>query len=129
MDIKHMEEIIHRAFEVDRLLPPVYKKQRGCLLGTLIIIPDDLRSPEDVLADIRERVNSEELKLWEKVMIDWLPALRPMERRIVIKRSNHMGWKRIARELYQEKLAFREFDRSTLWRIYTKAFEKISEIK
>ena len=37
---KEVEEMIRRAFEVDRILPPVVKRSGGILLGSMVVIPD-----------------------------------------------------------------------------------------
>lgn len=125
---KEVEEMIRRAFEVDRILPPVVKRSGGSLLGSMVVIPDTLRSLEDLAEDAARdwrNLSDEDLRIWWMVCADWLPKLKSPFREIVKKRCQGKSWKRISRELYHEKTTNRELERTTLWRSYNEGLCKI----
>lgn len=126
-DTKEVEALLRRAFEVDRILPPVIKKSTGSLLGNMIVIPDDLRSFEDLAEDAARdwrNLTPEDLEIWS-VALEWLPKLKSPHREIVKKRCRGESWKRISRELYREKITNRELERTTLWRTFNEGLCKI----
>ena len=126
---QELEEMIRRAFDVDRILPPAFNaRMKGCSLSNLIVVPDDERSPEDVLedlADSRMNITREDLALWQEVMFKWLPVLNGIEREVVKCRCRGMGWKRIGKHLSERSLSDRGLSRTTLWRIFVSGLERI----
>lgn len=120
--LKEIEEDIRRAFEIDRMLPSPYPSRASCYLGRLVVTPDTERSYEDIMEDIsRSRLNitAEDLKLWDVVFDVWLPSIKKeLPRVVVVKRCQGMGWKRLARYLKDKHYTDRNFDRTTLWRIF-----------
>ena len=120
MTNKEAEKIVRRAFEIDRVLPFPRPKGAECLLGKMAVIGDEERSIEDILEDSANKINmtQEDLKLWQEVMFEWMPRIVGLDRIVVIKRCQGMGWKRLARYLHERKHTEREFDRTTLWRIF-----------
>ena len=117
MTRKEVENIIRRAFEVDRAMPFPRPSNPKSLIGKMIVIPDT-RAATDV--DEREyiRLTAEDIKNWETVMFDWMPKLHGAQKAVVKYRCYGMGWKRIARTLQEKKYTFRVLDRSTLWRMF-----------
>ena len=117
MTRKEVENIIRRAFEVDRAMPFPRPSNPQSLIGKMIVIPDT-RAATDV--DEREyiRLTAEDIKNWETVMFDWMPQLKGAQKAVVKYRCCGMGWKRIARTLQEKKYTFRVLDRSTLWRMF-----------
>ena len=127
MNTKEIEKTIRRAFEVDRILPPVFQNKMRGTLG-FVNIPNIERSLEDLEEDPKfNSVTKEDVKLWEMVLFVWLPILTPFEREIVKCRCRNMGWKRIARHLVKCKLADRELYRTTLWRSFQDGLSTISK--
>lgn len=126
MSNKEIEATIRRAFEVDRLLPPVFHNKTRGTLG-FVQIPDNLRSLDDLAEDPKfDSVTKEDLKIWEEVLFVWLPMLPPFEREIVKCRCRNMGWKRLARHLVKRKIADRELYRTTLWRSFQEGLTEIN---
>jgi hypothetical protein len=126
-DTKEIETLLRRAFEVDRILPPVFRKTTGCTLGAMVVIPDDLRSLEDLTEDAARdwrNLTQEDLNIWSEAL-EWLPKLKTPQREVVKKRCQGKSWKRISRELYQEKATSRELERTSLWRIFHDGLDRI----
>ena len=44
------------------------------------------------------RPNHDQIALWERVVLEWLPILAVDERRLVWKRANRIPWKLLCRE-------------------------------
>lgn len=125
---KDVEKIIQKAFEIDNSLPNVKPSSYHSLLGKLIIIPDDERSADDVLEDLnhfKQQVLTEDYDLWFAVMSAFLTELSPIERKIAELRAKRKGWKSISKKLKELSLSERELHRSTLWRFYDDALEKL----
>lgn len=122
---KEVEAKIRRAFEIDKVIPFPRPKDAQCLLGKMVIISDNDRSVEDMQADAEHRValTSEDWQLWSMVMFDWMPKLVGVQRYVVKYRCRGMGWKRIARTLYEKELTHRTLDRTTLWRIFSQGLD------
>ena len=94
---QELEDMIRRAFDVDRRLPRVGHKGIESPIWKLVMIPDDERSPEDVLEDLAEsrmNITREDLALWETVS-GWMRLIHGIRRAVVKKRCQGMGWKRI----------------------------------
>lgn len=47
---------------------------------------------------IRLTPTREQITLWEKVVLEWLPLLSTEERNLVWKRANRIPWKLLSRE-------------------------------
>ena len=98
----------------DKVATPKWPKDN---LGRHIVIPNDERSPQDVLEDheyIRIVNDEENMK---KVYELWLPVLRCFEREIVLLRCSGHGWKSIAhREHCSRHTAMRYF-KSAIYKI------------
>lgn len=119
---ENIVNVIKTAIWVDRRLPKTGPKSAGCLLGRLMVIPDE-RGADDYLADryqgidLPEDVGIDDMEVWYQVMTVWLPCLSFVERRVVLKKLGGMGWKRLCHE---ERMS-----RATGWRILTGAIKKI----
>lgn len=117
MTNKEVEKTIRRAFEIDRILPYPRPENAKCYLGKLVVIPD-LRSPTDIDDKEKMVITSEDLEIWEMVMTEWMPRLHGMQRAVVKYRCCGMGWKKIARLLYEKHITYRTLERTQLWRIF-----------
>ena len=117
MTRKEVENIIRRAFEVDRAMPFPRPSNPKSLIGKMIVIPDT-RAATDVEEREYIRLTAEDIKNWETVMFDWMPQLKGAQKAVIKYRCCGMGWKRIARTLQEKKYTFRVLDRSTLWRMF-----------
>ena len=126
--IKEVEETIRKAVEIDRMLPSIKPRSGGSLLGRMIVIPDNERSLDDVLADVernRNNITREDIALWYHVLTVWIPPLDSLQREIVKLRCSGMGWKRIGKHLAEHRFSDRVLYRTTLWRIFREALEAI----
>jgi hypothetical protein len=126
-DKKELEEIIRRAFEIDKILPNVIPQPPTSLIGKMIVIPDTERSIEDINEDVqrnRALLNSDDVALWEEVN-EWFKGIDALNRAVVIKRCQGKGWKRIAKELVKEGRTYRYLHRATLWRHFNEGLEEI----
>lgn len=107
---------LETAAYVDRLLPPVRAPKYRCCMPDIIYTPQEIafmdRKP------VKPRPNQEQISLWEKVILEWLPILTPDERKLVWKRAKHIPWKLLCWEF--------GFERAEMWRRYQKALLKIS---
>lgn len=126
MTRKEVENIIRRAFEVDRAMPFPRPSNPKSLIGKMIVIPDT-RAATDVEEREYIRLTAEDIKNWETVMFDWMPQLKGAQKAVVKYRCCGMGWKRIARTLQEKKLTFRTLDRSTLWRMFQHGLDEFTE--
>jgi hypothetical protein len=126
MTRKEVENIIRRAFEVDRAMPFPRPSNPQSLIGKMIVIPDT-RAATDV--DEREyiRLTAEDVTNWETVMFDWMPQLKGAQKPVVKYLCCGMGWKRIARTLQEKKLTYRTLDRSTLWRMFQQGLDEFAD--
>ena len=96
--IQQIKEKLETAAYVERLLPKV--KVNG-------YIPFAVRftikySPQEIMfmdkKPIRLTPTREQITLWEKVVLEWLPLLSAEERNLVWKRANRIPWKLLSRE-------------------------------
>ena len=96
--IQQLKEKLETAAYVERLLPKV--KVNG-------YIPFAVRftikySPQEIMfmdkKPIRLTPTREQITLWEKVVLEWLPLLSAEERNLVWKRANRIPWKLLSRE-------------------------------
>lgn len=126
MTRKEVENIIRRAFEVDRAMPFPRPSNPKSLIGKMIVIPDT-RAATDVEEREYIRLTAEDIKNWETVMFDWMPQLKGAQKAVVKYRCCGMGWKRIARTLQEKKLTFRTLDRSTLWRMFQHGLDEFAD--
>jgi hypothetical protein len=126
MTRKEVENIIRRAFEVDRAMPFPRPSNPQSLIGKMIVIPDT-RAATDV--DEREyiRLTAEDVTNWETVMFDWMPQLKGAQKAVVKYRCCGMGWKRIARTLEEKKYTYRILDRTTLWRMFQQGLDEFAD--
>ena len=126
MTRKEVENIIRRAFEVDRAMPFPRPSNPQSLIGKMIVIPDS-----SAATDVEEReyirLTAEDIKNWETVMFDWMPQLKGAQKAVVKYRCCGMGWKRIARTLQEKKYTFRVLDRSTLWRMFQHGLDEFAD--
>jgi hypothetical protein len=123
MTRKEVEEIIRRAFEIDRAMPFPRPKNPASLIGKMIVIAD-LRAATDVEEREYIRITADDIKLWETVMLDWMPQLKGAQKAVVKYRCCGMGWKRIARTLVEKKITYREFGRTTLWQMFVHGLDE-----
>jgi hypothetical protein len=124
---QELEELLRRAFEIDRMLPKVGLKNPTSILGQLVVIPDDERSLEDIQEDwehARERITSADMELWEEAN-KWLGTIRGIKWAVVKKRCQGMGWKRIASYLVKKEFADRHLHRATLLRYFYDGLDEI----
>ena len=94
--IEEVKQDLETAAYVERLLPPVRApKYRSCM-------PDIIYSAQELIfmekRPLKIRPNQEQIALWERVVLEWLPVLSTEERRLVWKRANRIPWKLLCRE-------------------------------
>ena len=113
--IEEVKQDLETAAYVERLLPPVRApKYRNCM-------PDIIYTPQELIfiekRPLKIRPTQEQITLWERVVVEWLPVLSLDERRLVWKRANRIPWKLLCREFGLCK--------SNLCARYSKALMKI----
>lgn len=113
--LEQIKADLETAAYVERLMPPVqFPKYRG-------FWPEVVYTPQEIAFMDRRPVpphpTQEQISVWEKVVLEWLPALEPDEVRLVWKRAKHIPWKLLCREFGA--------DRVTIWRKYDRALSKI----
>lgn len=124
---KELEELLRRAFEIDRLLPKVAPKYPTSPLGQMVIIPNDERSIEDQQEDMdaaHERPTRADMELWETANT-WMQKIHGIRWAIVKKRCQGFGWKRIAGYLVRKEYADRHLHRATLLRYFYEGLDEI----
>ena len=94
--IEEVKQDLETAAYVERLLPPVRApKYRNCM-------PDIIYTPQELIfmekRPLKIRPTQEQITLWERVVLKWLPVLSLDERRLVWKRANRLPWKLLCRE-------------------------------
>lgn len=123
MTRKEVENIIRRAFEIDRVMPFPRPKYPTSLIGKMIVIPDT-RAFTDIDPHEGERYTAEDIALWEMVMNEWMPQLHGAQKAVVKYRCCGMGWKRIARTLEEKKYTYRILGRTTLWQMFVHGLDE-----
>lgn len=121
-------EVIKKAYEIDGLLPIEKPSNYGCLLGKMVVIPDDERSPQDVLEDInnlKSSIMQADYDLWFSMMSKMVRLLTPTQRKVLELRAKNYGWKRIGKLLKDKGYTDRLLHRATLWRIYERSLDKL----
>ena len=88
--LEKIKNDLETAAYVERLLPPVRApKYRSCM-------PEIVYTSQELIfmekKPIKVYPTQEQISLWERVMLVWLPILSVDERRLVWKRANHIPW-------------------------------------
>ena len=129
---KQLWGLIKKAYEIDSMLPMEHPSRYHSFLGKMVVIPDDERSREDVLADIesfKRQIMPEEYDEWYQIMSKMLIALTPVHRKIFELRAKNYGWKKVATTLYKLKLTERTLHRATLDRLFNQGLSLILKDK
>lgn len=113
--IDEIKDILETAAYVDRLLPAVRTPKYRCCMPEIIYTPQEIAFMDR--RPVRPRPTQEQVSLWEKVILDWLPLLTVDEKKLVWKRANRIPWKLLCREF--------GVSRQQLWLKYDKALTKI----
>ena len=114
--IEQIKQDLETAAYVDRLLPPVKAPKYRCFMPEIIYTPQELMFMDRRLLKIKP--TQEQISLWERVVLEWLPILSINDRRLVWKRANRIPWKLLCREFGLE--------RTEMWRRYHGVLIKIS---
>lgn len=94
--IEKIKDDLETAAYVDRLLPPVRAPKYRCCMPEIVYTPQEMIFMEK--KPLKIRPNQEQIALWERVVLEWLPILAVDERRLVWKRANRIPWKLLCRE-------------------------------
>lgn len=94
--IEKIKNDLETAAYVDRLLPPVRAPKYRCCMPEIVYTPQEMIFMEK--KPLKIRPNQEQIALWERVVLEWLPILAVDERRLVWKRANRIPWKLLCRE-------------------------------
>ena len=113
--IDEIKDILETAAYVDRLLPAVRAPKYRCCMPNIIYTQQEIAFMDRRL--VKPRPTQEQVSLWEKVILDWLPLLTVDEKKLVWKRANRIPWKLLCREF--------GVSRQQLWLKYDKALTKI----
>lgn len=114
--IEQIKQDLETAAYVDRLLPPVKAPKYRCFMPEIIYTPQELMFMDRRLLKVKP--TQEQISLWERVVLEWLPILSINDRRLVWKRANRIPWKLLCREFGLE--------RTEMWRRYHGVLIKIS---
>ena len=114
--IEQIKQDLETAAYVDRLLPPVKAPKYRCCMPEIIYTPQELMFMDRRLLKVKP--TQEQISLWERVVLEWLPILSINDRRLVWKRANRIPWKLLCREFGLE--------RTEMWRRYHGVLIKIS---
>ena len=95
--IEKIKNDLETAAYVDRLLPPVRAPKYRCCMPEIVYTPQEMIFMEK--KPLKIRPNQEQIALWERVVLEWLPILAVDERRLVWKRANRIPWKLLCRAL------------------------------
>ena len=113
--IEQIKQDLETAAYVDRLLPSVKAPKYRCCMPEIIYTPQELMFMDRRL--IKVKPTQEQISLWERVVLEWLPILSINDRRLVWKRANHIPWKLLSYEF--------GIHRSNLSHRYERALMKI----
>ena len=116
LTIEQIKQDLETAAYVDRLLPPVKAPKYRCFMPEIIYTPQELMFMDRRLLKVKP--TQEQISLWERVVLEWLPILSINDRRLVWKRANRIPWKLLCREFGLE--------RTEMWRRYHGVLIKIS---
>ena len=84
--IEQIKQDLETAAYVDRLLPPVKAPKYRCFMPEIIYTPQELMFMDRRLLKVKP--TQEQISLWERVVLEWLPILSINDRRLVWKRAN-----------------------------------------
>ena len=124
---KELEELLRRAFEIDRMLPNVAQRYPSSPLGQMVVIPNDERSLEDQQEDMEsmhDRPSLADMELWETANV-WMQKIHGIKWAVVKKRCQGMGWKRIAGYLVKKQYTDRVLHRHTLLNYFYNGLNEI----
>ena len=119
---KIREAMITKAIHQRQSLP----KQTGCALGRHMIIPDDLRSYEDIEEDKEYRRLRDDEENISEVFEKWLPTLDPLTRKIIeLKSTPGTYWGEVSQELVKLKIVRRHYSNRCLLRMFNDGIREI----
>ena len=104
---KQIKDDLETAAYVERLLPPVKPPKYRAWLFDIVYTQQELAFMDR--RPVPPRPTQEQISIWDKVVLKWLPLLVPLERNLVWKRAKHLTWKLLSREygLHRSNLYFR----------------------
>ncbi len=94
--LEQIKRDLATAAYVERLLPPVRPPKYRCWLFEIVYTPQEI-----AFMDQRPkppRPTKEQIDIWERVILKWLPLLTVDERTLVWKRACHIPWKLLCHE-------------------------------
>lgn len=117
--IEEIKRDIETAAYVERMLPPVKPPKYRCWLFEIVYTPQEIAFMER--KPMKVRPTKEQIDIWDKVVLKWLPLLTPFERNLVWKRAKHIPWKLLCRDFGRTRIH--------LWQLYKMALLKIQCVK
>ena len=112
---EQIKKDLETAAYVERLMPPVRPPKYRCCMPDVVYTPQEIAFMDR--RPIKPLPTQEQVSIWDKVVLEWLPLLSVSERRLVWKRANRIPWKYLCRE--------NGCTRINLWYRYDKAILKI----
>ena len=94
--LEKIKNDLETAAYVERLLPPVRAPKYRCYMPDIVYTSQELIFMEK--RPLKIRPSQEQIALWERVVLEWMPILSVSERRLVWKRANRIPWKLLCRE-------------------------------
>ena len=113
--LEQIKQDIETAAYVERLMPSVRPpKYRNCM-PEIVYTPLELYFMEIIPPKVNP--THEQIEIWERVVMEWLPILSPKESKLLWKRANHIPWKLLSKEF--------GIERTQIWKVYRNAINKI----
>ena len=113
--IDQIKADLETAVYVERLMPPVRPPKYRCCM------PDVIYTPQEIAFMDRRSVpphpTQEQIAIWEKVVLQWMPILEVDERKLVWKYSSRIPIKLLCREFC--------CGRTQIWKRFHYALAKI----
>ena len=104
---EQIKDDLETAAYVERLMPPVRPPKYRCCMPDVVYTPQEIAFMDR--RPVPMRPTPEQIDIWEKVVLVWMPILDVEERKLVWKRAKHIPWKLLCREfgVARQNLAIR----------------------
>jgi len=94
--LEQIKKDLETAAYVERLMPPVRPPKYRCWLFEIVYTPQEIAFMDR--RPVPPCPTQEQVAIWEKVILQWLPLLDVEERKLVWKRASHIPWKMLCIE-------------------------------
>ena len=95
--LEQIKKDLETAALVERLMPSVHLPGYRNCMPEIKYTPQEIAFMDHRLVPMRP--TPDQIDIWEKVVLEWLPILEPYERKLVWKRAKHIPWKLLCIDL------------------------------